>query len=182
MKPWTTLSREKVLEMGKYLTVEKHRIGLPDGREIADWAWVITPDYSTVVAVTREDKFLCFQQIKYAVTGTSLAPAGGFIDPGETPLAGAKRELMEETGYAADTWLEMGNYAGDANRGGGTAYLFLATGAYPVNAPHDDDLEEHILVQLTRSQVESALKKGDFKVLGWMSAMALALLHLDAKH
>ncbi len=179
MKTWQTLAREKILEMGKFLTVEKHRVQLPDGREIPDWAWVVVPDYTTVVAVTREGQFVCFKQIKYAVTGTSLAPAGGFIDPGETPLVGAQRELLEETGYAADHWVEMGCYAGDANRGSGRAWLFLATGAHPVAAPNDEDWEEHQMVLLNRAELEAALKAGDFRVLGWVSAMALALLHLD---
>jgi 8-oxo-dGTP pyrophosphatase MutT (NUDIX family) len=179
MTPWKTLAREKILDMGKFLVVEKHTVGLPNGREIPDWAWIITPDYASIAAVTPEGKFLCFRQIKYAIEGISLAPAGGFLDLGETPLEAAKRELLEETGYAADDWIEMGCYAGDANRGCGKAYMFLAKGAHPVAPPNDEDLEEHVLLQLTRAEVEDALKAGDFRVLGWMAVMALALLHLD---
>ena len=82
MKPLKTVSRETVLEMGKFLTVEKHSVELPDGRVIPDWPWVITPDYINVVAVTDDGKFPIFRQTKYSVEGTSLAPVGGYIDPG----------------------------------------------------------------------------------------------------
>ncbi|MBI1834896.1 MAG: TonB-dependent receptor, partial [Burkholderiales bacterium] len=43
-------------------------------------------DYINVAAVTMTNEFLCFRQTKYAVQGTSLAPVGGYLDPGEDPL------------------------------------------------------------------------------------------------
>ena len=54
-----------------------------------------------VAAVTEARAFLVFRQVKYAVDGTSLAPVGGYLDDGEEPLAAARRELLEETGYEA---------------------------------------------------------------------------------
>ncbi|HEX9075469.1 MAG TPA: NUDIX hydrolase, partial [Anaerolineae bacterium] len=61
MESWKTLAREKLLEMGKFLTVENHVVELPDGRIISDWPWVITPDYINVVTITDVGKFLCFR-------------------------------------------------------------------------------------------------------------------------
>jgi len=83
MKPWKTLSRRTILDYSKFLVVEEHTIELPDGRIIDDWPWVITPDYVNVTAVTENGLFLYFRQTKYCVEGTSLAPVGGHIEPGE---------------------------------------------------------------------------------------------------
>jgi ADP-ribose diphosphatase len=178
MQTWKTLSRRTLLQCGKYLTVESHTVQLPNGRIIEDWPYVITPDYINVVPVTAEGQFLCFRQTKYAVEGTSLAPVGGYIEPGEDPLPAAQRELLEEMGCDAAEWIDLGSYRVGANRGIATGYLFLALGARHVAEPKSDDLEEQELLRLSQSEVEEALSQGEFKVLGWAANVALALHYL----
>ena len=175
MQPWKTRSRETILNCGNFLMVENHTVELPDGRVIADWPWLITPDYVNVVAVTTEDEFLCFRQTKYAVDGTLLAPVGGYLEPGEDPLAAAQRELLEETGYESRDWINLGSYAVDGNRGAGTAHLFLARQAHRVAKIKADELEEQQLLYISRSEIEAALSAGVFKVLAWTAVVYFAL-------
>lgn len=181
MQPWTTLNREEVLRSGdgRFLRVERHVVQLPDGRVIDDWPWLITPDFVNVVVETTDARFVCFRQTKYAVEETSLAVVGGYLEPGEDPLLAAQRELLEETGYVAEQWTALGRYAVDGNRGAGTAHLFLAREARRQQPIHADDLEEQELLLLTRLQLEDALSRGEFKVLPWAAAVALALPHLN---
>lgn len=181
MQPWKTIDRQTVLAQPPYLIVENHAVELPDGRVIPNWPWIITPDYINVVAVTEDITFLCFRQTKYGLEGTSLAPVGGFIEPDEPPLAAARRELREETGYEAPEWIDLGHYRVDPNRGAGTGYLWLARGAYKVTEPYADDLEEQTLLHLHRRDVEAALAAGEFKVLSWAAGMAMALLYLHGE-
>jgi ADP-ribose pyrophosphatase len=176
MQPWKVRAREVVLSQPPYIVVENHTVELPDGRVIPEWAWVITPDFVNVAAVTEAGEWLCFRQTKYAVAGTALAPVGGYLEPGEDPLAAARREMLEETGYASDDWLALGSYAVDGNRGAGNGHLFLARGARRVADIHADDLEEQELLLLSRDEVAAALARGEFKVLPWAANMALALL------
>ena len=178
MKPLKTVSKKTILDMGKYLVVEAHEVELPDGSVIPDWPWVITPDYINVVAVTDDGKFPVFRQTKYSVDGTSLAPVGGYLDPGEDPLTAAKRELLEETGYEASEWIHLGSYPVDGNRGGGTAHLYLAQGARKVAEIDSDDVEEQELLLLSRAELEAALDAREFKVLPWAANIALALRKL----
>ena len=179
MDSWTTLSRETVLDRGKFLRVEDHTVQLPDGRVIEQWPWVISPDFINVVAVTEAGEFLCFRQVKYAVEGEALATVGGYLEPGEEPLAAARRELLEETGYEATEWIELGHYCVDANRGAGTAYFFLARGAQHVADRNADDLEEQHLLLLTRATLEAALDTNQFKALPWAASVTLALRCLE---
>jgi ADP-ribose pyrophosphatase len=179
MRTWKTLSKQTILNHSKFLVVENHAVELPDGRVIEDWPWVITPEFATILAETTDGRFLVFRQSKYAVDGVTLAPPGGYIEPGEEPLAAAQRELLEETGYTADEWLSLGDYAVDSNRGAGVAHLFLARGASRVTDSDADDLEDQELLYLTRAEVESALAAGEFKALPWAALVALGLLRLD---
>ncbi len=181
MESWKTLSRETVLDRGKFLRVEDHVVQLPDGRVIEQWPWVITPDYVDVVAITGDDRWLCFRQGKYAIEGEAFAVVGGFLEPDEEPLSAAQRELREETGYTADEWIALGHYRVDANRGAGTGHFYLARDARCVTTPVVDDLEEQHLQLLTRTEVEAALQAGQFKAMAWTTSMALALLYLN-KH
>lgn len=175
MQSWKTLARRTILNHSKFLLVEEHTVELPDGRIIDDWPWVTTPDYINVTAVTEEGLFLCFRQTKYAVDGASLAVVGGYLEPGEDPLVAAQRELREETGYEAATWLALGRFPVDGNRGAGVAYPFLAMGAHRVTEIDADDLEEQELLLLSRAEIEAALDAGEFKSLPWAAAVALAL-------
>lgn len=179
LRLWRTRARRRVLHLPPWLTVEQHEVELPDGRVIPDWAWVATPAFVNVVAVTSDGLFLVFRQTKYAVAGETLAVCGGYLEPGEQPLATAQRELLEETGHAADAWTELGTYAIDGNRGSGVGHFFLATGARPVASPAADDLEDQELLRMTRDEVRAALMRGEFKVAPWAANVALALLALD---
>jgi len=181
LQNWQTQARQTVLQAGngRFLKVEYHTVELPDGQVIEEWPWLITPDFVNVVAETAAGEYICFRQTKYAVEGVSLAVTGGYLEPGEDPLTAAQRELLEETGYVAAEWIDLGKYAVDGNRGAGTAHLFLARGAewrQPIDA---DDLEEQELLLLTRAEMRAALQRGEFKVLPWATAVALALCRQD---
>jgi len=175
---WTTLSKSVLSRPNVFLTLELHQVGLPDGGRIDDWPWLITPEFSCVVARTDQGLFPCLWQTKYAIEGVSLSPPGGFVDAGEDPLTAAKRELLEETGYEAKTYHPLGAFPVDANRGAGIAHCYLATGATQVCAPNANDLEEQQMVLLDEGDLRRALDLGEFKALAWACAVALALLKL----
>ena len=177
MNSWKTLSRQVLLVHSKFLAVENHSVELPDGRVVEDWPWLITPDFVNVLAVTKEHEFLVFRQTKYGIEGTSLAPVGGYIEPGEEPLSAAKRELLEETGYEAPKWVSMGKYRVDSNRGAGSAHFYFAWEAEKVKEIDSDDLEEQQMLLLNVNELEAALMSFQFKVLPWTAIVAMALLY-----
>jgi len=178
MSSWKTLSRDVILKHSKYLTVEDHTVQLPDGRVIEHWPWIITPDFVNVLPCTASFEILCFRQEKYAIDGLSLAPVGGYIEPGEDPLEAARRELREEMGCIAEEWVHLGSFKAGANRGIATGHLYLALGARQVMEPCSDDLEPQELVTLTPDEAEAALLAGEFKLVPWAANVSLALLTL----
>ncbi len=182
MQPWNTLSKRLVLDHGRFLKVEEHTVQLPTGEIIPNWDWVITPDYVIVLPENDSGEFLVFEQTKYGVEGTTLAPVGGYMEQGEEPLAAAERELLEEMGCTATRWTALGSFRVDANRGAGIANLYHAQGVRKVQEPHSDDLEEQRPLAMNREGLRQALRNGEFKVLAWATVVALLLLFTDGNH
>ena len=178
MKLWKTKTRQTILDQRPWLLVENHTVELPDGRLIPDWPWIITPDYVNVVAVTAEGRFICFRQVKYGVDGTTVGIVGGFVEENEEPMQAARRELLEETGYQSTDWTPLGSYRVDPNRGIAMGHLYLARQARYVAPRNADDLEEQELLLLTHMEIDAALEQGQFQVLAWAAAIALALRQL----
>lgn len=176
---WRTRSVRKVFESGKWVSIEHHEVELPDGRIIPDWPWIMTPSYVNVVPVTPHGRILLFRQYKYAFEKPSLALVGGYIEPGEEPLAAAQRELLEETGCRAEHWRSLGSYWVDPNRGVALGHFFLALDAQAVQASDADDLEQQEPVTLSLQEASQALSGGEILVQAWALCLALALRELD---
>jgi ADP-ribose pyrophosphatase len=88
-------------------------------------------------------------------------PAGK-LDPGEEPLAGAQRELEEETGYRAKKWKPLVEYYGSPGFLGESMKVFLAEGLMAGEAhPEEDEEIEFRLVKL--SDVVKMIEKGAIK-------------------
>ena len=88
-------------------------------------------------------------------------PAGK-LDAGEEPLAGAQRELEEETGYRARKWQPLVEYYGSPGFLGESMKVFLAEGLMAGDAhPEDDENIEFRLVKL--SDILKMIEKGAIK-------------------
>jgi ADP-ribose pyrophosphatase len=179
MPAFQTLNRRTVARFGRFLSLEDRAIRLPDGRIIRRWPWVRTPDYVNILARTTDGLFPILRLRKYAVRGLALAPPGGYVEPDESPLAAARRELREEAALRAPRWIRISACVVDSNRGAGTAHFFLALDARPCPPAPSDDLEAHEMLWLNRRELEAALDAGRFRVLAWPALVALGLRRLD---
>ena len=182
--PWKTVGRKTAYSCDAgWLSVEEHEVQLPNGNVVTPWPWVVSSDFVIVVAMTEDARFLVFKQTKYAVdillNQDTLAPVGGYLEPGEDVELAARRELQEETGYQCKELVHLSSTVVDGNRGGGMGHLYLATGAAFLEKIESDDLEEQELLLMSREELEEALDGGEFRVSVWALAIALALRYLN---
>ena len=56
-------------------------------------------DWVNMVALTKDGLSIMVDQYRFGIGERTLETSGGMVDAGETPLAAAQRELLEETGY-----------------------------------------------------------------------------------
>ncbi|MGH7994941.1 MAG: NUDIX hydrolase [Opitutaceae bacterium] len=70
------------------------------GRSISqDFVVIGSPDWVNIVAVTPQGDLVLVRQFRHGIDDFSLELPGGVMEPGESPVEAALRELREETGY-----------------------------------------------------------------------------------
>lgn len=181
MKPWRVLARRVVLERPPWLTVGEQDVELPDGTVLEGFNWIETRPFAIVVPLLDDGRTILVRSFKLGVGRVSLSLPAGYLEAGEEPLAGAKRELLEETGHEASEWTELGRYVVDGNYGSGAMHAFIATGAQKVKQPESGDHEEQELITLPFADALAKLQVGEVAQLSSAAALGLAAIALGER-
>lgn len=97
----------RVVYDGGLLEVREDAVLLPDGKH-ARREYVVHPGAALILPIFSDGSILLEWQYRYPVGMHCYELPAGKFEPGEPPLETAKRELLEETGYIAGLWRELG--------------------------------------------------------------------------
>ncbi len=120
------ISSREILKNPIFTVAEEHAVD-PDGFEIKR-SIVRHLGSAVMMAVDEKDRVLLVRQFRLPAGKSLWELPAGRLDPGEKPLATAKRELHEETGYHAKTWRKLTAYWPSPGYVGEKMTIFLATG------------------------------------------------------
>ena len=104
--PWLRRSRETVYA-NPWIEVLHDDVVRPDGSPGVYGVVHFRNLAVGVVAVADDGRILLVGQHRYTLDAYSWEIPEGGAAPDESPEAGARRELAEETGFEADTWREL---------------------------------------------------------------------------
>lgn len=175
---WRVQQRQLALNGDPWLRVWREDLQLPDGREVERFFTIEMPDYVVIVAATLDERILTLRGYKHGPRRVCTSLPAGFIEPSETPLEAARRELLEETGHNAERWEALGSFVNDGNRGGGSGHLFLAREARPVAEPNSGDLETVAVEPVALSDLLQAARMGEIGDIPNAAALGLAAVRL----
>ncbi|MET0390925.1 MAG: NUDIX hydrolase, partial [Polyangiales bacterium] len=119
----------------------------PRNGNVVDAVVLHAPDWVNIVAFTHERRCVLIHQYRFGTGKVTLEIPGGIVDPGESPLTAAVRELREETGYHAERWTSLGSIAPNPAFQNNRLHTFLAEEASWVGAQEQDETED-IAVEL----------------------------------
>ena len=170
---WRTLERRTLFSGGPIRELAVETVQLPDGRRIDDYYMLRMPDFALVYATTPDGVVLLLRQYKHGLGRVGLSFPGGKVNDDEHPAEAARRELIEETGYASDDWTDLGSYVTNANQRCNVAHLFRARACRRVTAPNHGDLEEMELLHMPEAELA---RPGQLAAFGLASHVALLAL------
>jgi ADP-ribose pyrophosphatase len=158
--PWRRVASTRLQHCAVF---DVHRVHFepPGGGEPRPFYQIEAPDWVNVIALTAASEVLLLRQYRFGVDQVTLEIPGGMCDPGETPAEAARRELREETGYAAGELIELGwvhpNPALQTNR----CHSFLARDVVQVGPPAPDEHEDLELVTLPLAEIPRRIAAGE---------------------
>ncbi len=139
-----TASSERVFE-GHIINVRVDTVLMPDGktayRDIVDH-----PGGVGVLAVTEDNKIIMVKQFRKPIEKAIYEIPAGKLDGEEEPLVCGMRELEEETGMKAESFVPLGHMYPSPGFANEVTYLFLATGLYRGEIHPDED--EYLDIEL----------------------------------
>jgi ADP-ribose pyrophosphatase len=161
-----TLISSKVVYQGPLFRVVHDKLLEPGGKPSE--RDVIRHNGSVVILAIDSSKsrknpwIVVERQYRYAANQYLWELPAGKLDAGEDALAGAQRELAEETGYSAKKWKPLVEYFASPGFLGESMKVFIAEGLVAGNAaPEEDEDIEFRLVKL--SEVLKMIEKGAIK-------------------
>ncbi len=153
-----TRSQRYVYE-SPYVNLRVDDVTLPSGRESDRHVVERIPSVVTI-PVTTDDHVLLVRQYRYATGKRLIELPAGMIDPGETVLEAAARELREETAHKAAHLEHLASLYLSPGFTNELSSFVLATGCTPVQ--QDEDPDEPVQVtRVSLADIPSLLTPGD---------------------
>ncbi len=147
---------QQVVVTDPWLEVYENQYELPDGSRLDKYHALRERDGVVIVALTPQQDMLLVRQYRPGIEALVYELPAGFVEDGETDLLErAKKELAEETGYAAAEWQGIGPLHDAPHRIKKTTHCFLALNVRPVTEQHQDATE---FVRYERVPIARALQ------------------------
>ena len=129
-----------------------------------------TADWVNVVALTPQNRLVVVHQYRFGMGKMTVEIPAGLMEPEETPLEAAMRELREETGYTTERWQYNGWVEANPAFMNNRCHFWLAQDVVQTHPLEWDDNEEIVIGEMTVEEVYQQIREGRmrnaFTILG----------------
>jgi len=155
------LLKQRLVYQGRKFNFEVSSLRLPNKSE-GDWECIRHPGGALAVPVMPDGKLILLRQYRFALQGRLLEFPAGTVEPHEDPAETIKREIEEETGYRANQWQKLGEFAVAPGYSDELIYAFLAQDLEKLEVPPNRDTDEDMEnVLMTPQELEEAILDGE---------------------
>lgn len=158
---WKLLKSDHLVK-DRWLSLRADTCQLPNGHTIAPYYVLEYPTWVNVVALTPENHVVMVRQYRHGVGRTVVELPSGTVEASDpSPLAAMRRELLEETGYAAASLVETGRVSPNTANHTNWTHCFLATGVQLAALPQHDPTEEIETLLVPLNEVVAMARRGE---------------------
>ena len=163
IKPWETLSSEYLIQR-PWLTARRDVLKMPDGKVVPEYYVLEYPTWVNIIAITEDGMFILVRQYRHALGIVEYELCAGTMEASdENPLEAAKRELLEETGYAGGEWTELTVLSANPTSMNNLNHTFIAKGVKKVSSQHLDETEEITVHLFSKEELVDLLRRDEMK-------------------
>jgi ADP-ribose pyrophosphatase len=171
---WERLSSENLMET-PYFVLRSDELRLPDGAVKDPYYVIERPDAAIIFPLTPAGEVVLVRQYRPPIGMMELGLPAGLVEEGEEPEKAARRELLEETGYAGGEWESLGAVASSPSLKDNWAHLYLARGVERAGSQQPDEYERLEIVHVPVGEVLGQVKSGNIVSSSGVAAVLLAL-------
>lgn len=144
---------EKELFQGRIIRLVERKLLLPNGRRTT-YHIVLHPGAVAIVPVHANGDVVLLKQFRPTIGKEIYEIPAGTMEKGESPLATAKREIIEETGFKAKRWEKIADFYTAPGFCDERMHVYLARDLTPAQA--DGDADE--ILRPVRMSIDAALQ------------------------
>jgi len=132
------INDRQINHRGRVYNLIRENVTLDNG-VITDMEFVEHPGATAIIPMLNESRVILLKQYRHALRKYIWEIPAGTIDPQESVISCAKRELIEETGYSAERWQKLGEMTPVPGYSDEIIHLYLATDLLPAGQNLDKD-------------------------------------------
>ena len=132
------MHKRKSIYHGQVIDVGIDTVDLPQGRRV-ELEIIRHPGGAATVALDAQSRVCLLRQYRHAADGWLWELPAGKLDPGERPEVTAQRELGEEAGLGAESWVSLGQMHSSPGVFTEVIHLFLARSLSATTQSHETD-------------------------------------------
>ena len=168
-----TINSSFTLHQGRVFNLITENYTLRNG-VTSDMDFIQHPGAAAMVPMLNNQEVVLIKQYRHAIREFIWEIPAGTLDTGESPINCARRELVEETGYSADDWHQLGTITPLPGCSDERIHIFLASDLKPAEQNLDDDemLKVH---QVKLKEALQMILKGEISDGKTISGLFLAL-------